>query len=191
VLSRKYYENNGSWLWILTAMNDCEGSRWSLISDMVILTVITTLKLSQLDIKVTWFAEEYSLLVRAPCRLLEVHGRFRAIAMEMEAVFTSETSVYFYQNTRRCIQEGYRLHTRRHENLKSNFVVWPCHAWLRRLVAGLSPRACAQISPSDLWWTSGTGKGFSPNSSVTTVSPYSHIMWGMNNRPVGGRSSET
>jgi hypothetical protein len=129
--------------------------------------VITTLKLSQLDIKVTWFAEEYSLLVRAPCRLLEVYGRFRAIAMELEAVLTSETSVYFYQTTRRCIQEGYRLHTRRHENLKSNFVVWPCHAWLRRLVAGLSPRACAQISPSDLWWTSGTGKCFSPNSSAS------------------------
>jgi hypothetical protein len=44
---------------------------------------------------------------------------------------------------------------------------------------------------------SGTGTGFSPASSVFIcqsfhrASPYSYDIWGMNNRPVGGRSSET
>jgi hypothetical protein len=38
----------------------------------------------------------------------------------MEAVHTSETSVYFNETTRRYIPEGFRLHTRRRENLKSN-----------------------------------------------------------------------
>jgi hypothetical protein len=37
----------------------------------------------------------------------------------MEAVRTSETSVNFYETTRRNIQEGCHLHTRRRENLKS------------------------------------------------------------------------
>jgi hypothetical protein len=38
----------------------------------------------------------------------------------MEAVSTSETSVNFYETTRRSIPDGYHLHTRRRENLKSN-----------------------------------------------------------------------
>jgi hypothetical protein len=42
------------------------------------------------------------------------------IALMMEAASTSETSVNFYQNTRRNIPEGSYLHTRRHENLKSH-----------------------------------------------------------------------
>jgi hypothetical protein len=41
----------------------------------------------------------------------------------MEAVRTSETSVYSNETTRRYIPEGSNLHTRRHENLKSHSVV--------------------------------------------------------------------
>jgi hypothetical protein len=37
----------------------------------------------------------------------------------MEAVPTSETSVNFYETTRRNIPQGCQLHTRRRENLKS------------------------------------------------------------------------
>jgi hypothetical protein len=37
----------------------------------------------------------------------------------MESVSTSETSVNFYQTTRRNIPEDRHLHTRRRENLKS------------------------------------------------------------------------
>jgi hypothetical protein len=44
------------------------------------------------------------------------------IALMMEAARTTETLVYFNENTRRYNPEGYHLHTRRHENLKSHFV---------------------------------------------------------------------
>jgi hypothetical protein len=40
-------------------------------------------------------------------------------AMMMEAVSTSETSVNFYQTTRRNIPEDSHLHNRRRKNLKS------------------------------------------------------------------------
>jgi len=36
----------------------------------------------------------------------------------MEAVHTSETSVYFNETTRRSIPESYNFHIRRRENLK-------------------------------------------------------------------------
>jgi hypothetical protein len=49
----------------------------------------------------------------------------RAIARTMEVVNTSETSVKFYQTTRRDIPEGSHLHTRRRENLKSH----PNYMW--------------------------------------------------------------
>jgi hypothetical protein len=45
-----------------------------------------------------------------------------AIALMMAAARTPETLVYFNENTRRFNLEGYHLHTRRHENLKSHFV---------------------------------------------------------------------
>jgi hypothetical protein len=46
----------------------------------------------------------------------------------MEAVRTSETSVYSKETTRRYIPEGSKLHTRRRENLKSQAVmVFPTH----------------------------------------------------------------
>jgi hypothetical protein len=41
------------------------------------------------------------------------------IALMMEAVRMSETSMYLKETTRRHIPEGYHLHTRRRENLKS------------------------------------------------------------------------
>jgi hypothetical protein len=43
----------------------------------------------------------------------------RFIALMMEAVRISETSVYFNETTRRYVPEGYNLHTRRRDNLKS------------------------------------------------------------------------
>jgi hypothetical protein len=44
-----------------------------------------------------------------------------AMALVMEAVSTSETSVNFYETTRRNIPKDSHLHIRRCENLKSNF----------------------------------------------------------------------
>jgi hypothetical protein len=44
----------------------------------------------------------------------------RAIALMMEAAFTSETLVNFSQTTRRNNPEDNHLHTRRRENLKSH-----------------------------------------------------------------------
>jgi hypothetical protein len=46
------------------------------------------------------------------------------IALMMEAVRTFETSVNFYETTRRNIPEGCRLHTRRRENLKSDRLIF-------------------------------------------------------------------
>jgi hypothetical protein len=44
------------------------------------------------------------------------------IALMMEAASTSETSVNFYQTTRRNIPENSNLHTRHRENLKSHIM---------------------------------------------------------------------
>jgi hypothetical protein len=48
------------------------------------------------------------------------------IALMMEAVSTSETSVNFYQTTRRYNPEDSHLHIRRRENLKSNVLISLC-----------------------------------------------------------------
>jgi hypothetical protein len=59
----------------------------------------------------------------ALCSLVETDRRFgdaSIIARMTEAVRTSETSINFYETTRRNIPEGYHLHTRRRENLKSH-----------------------------------------------------------------------
>jgi hypothetical protein len=52
----------------------------------------------------------------APCSLVEVERRFRDSyclhhhgSLMMEAVSTSETSVYFYETAQRYIPEGYRF----------------------------------------------------------------------------------
>jgi hypothetical protein len=55
----------------------------------------------------------------------EVHttsiiGTMNLIALMMEAVRTSETSVSIYLTTRQYIPEDSKLHTRRRENLKSH-----------------------------------------------------------------------
>jgi hypothetical protein len=54
------------------------------------------------------------------CLLPPSSGPTSIIALMMEAVSTSETSVNFYQATRRNIEEDIHLHTRRRENLKSH-----------------------------------------------------------------------
>jgi hypothetical protein len=52
----------------------------------------------------------------APCNHVEVGRSF--IALMMEAVRVSETSVHFNGSTRRYIPEDSKLYTRHHENLK-------------------------------------------------------------------------
>jgi hypothetical protein len=47
------------------------------------------------------------------------------IALMMEAALTSETSVKFYQTTRRNNPEDSHLHTRRRENIKSQNKPYP------------------------------------------------------------------
>jgi len=44
----------------------------------------------------------------------------------MEAVHTSEMSVYSNETTQRYIPEGFHLHTCHHENLKSDFKLVMC-----------------------------------------------------------------
>jgi hypothetical protein len=60
----------------------------------------------------------------APCSLVEVHRRFRSACCLYhqgdDAANTFETSVNFYQATRRNNPEDSNLHTRRRENLKSH-----------------------------------------------------------------------
>jgi hypothetical protein len=57
--------------------------------------------------------------VVASCNLVEFYQRFRGTCyLMMEAASTSETSVNFYQTTRRYNPEDSDLHTRRRENLK-------------------------------------------------------------------------
>jgi hypothetical protein len=52
----------------------------------------------------------------APCSLVD-------IALMMDAVNTSQTSVSLYHTTQRNIPEDGRLHARRRENLKSHTVI--------------------------------------------------------------------
>jgi hypothetical protein len=52
--------------------------------------------------------------------LQAMRGMRTIIALMMEAVSTSETTVNFYQTTRCNIPEDSHLHTRRRENLKSH-----------------------------------------------------------------------
>jgi hypothetical protein len=58
----------------------------------------------------------------APCSLVEVYRRFNGaccLQQMMEAAGTSDTSVNYYQATRRKIPEDSHLHSRRRQNLKS------------------------------------------------------------------------
>jgi hypothetical protein len=64
----------------------------------------------------------------APCSRAEIDRRitgayclhYKDIALMMEAASTFETSVIFYQTTRRNIPEDSHLYTGRRENPKSN-----------------------------------------------------------------------
>jgi hypothetical protein len=81
----------------------------SVISKMIIIIIIFLYQRNPCPkIAVFW--------VVAPCSLV---GFIRAISLTMEAESTSETSVNSYQTARRNNPEDSHLHTRRHENLKS------------------------------------------------------------------------
>jgi hypothetical protein len=75
----------------------------------------------------------------APRSLVEVGRRFRGAyylhsqinALMMEAVRTSETSVNFCETTQRNNSEGYHIHTRRRENLKSH-----CYSLSKAFIIG-------------------------------------------------------
>jgi hypothetical protein len=57
----------------------------------------------------------------------------RVVASMMEAVRTSETSVYFSETTQRYIPESCYIHTRRCENLESHSLNMSENRMLRRL----------------------------------------------------------
>jgi UDP-N-acetylmuramyl pentapeptide phosphotransferase/UDP-N-acetylglucosamine-1-phosphate transferase len=62
----------------------------------------------------------------APCSLGQTHRRFRDayfIALILKSVSTSETSVNFYETTRRNIPEDTHLYILGHESLKAHPVV--------------------------------------------------------------------
>jgi hypothetical protein len=61
-----------------------------------------------------------------PCSLVGVGRRF-IVSDLMEAVCTSETSVYSNETTRRYIPVDSQLHTRRRENLKSHIIIPYCY----------------------------------------------------------------
>jgi hypothetical protein len=58
-----------------------------------------------------------------PCNLVEIDKLFGAIALMLEAVNISETSVNLYATSRCNIPEDIHLHIRRCENLKSHLHV--------------------------------------------------------------------
>jgi hypothetical protein len=63
--------------------------------------------------------------------------------MMMEAVHTSETSIYFDVTKRRCIQEGCYLHNRHRGNLKShNSKYITVQTGYSVLIASLVAKAC-------------------------------------------------
>jgi hypothetical protein len=86
--------------------------------------------LGNLFSKLAHFMKMTVFRVLAPCSLVDVCRRFRGsyclhrlndwtlIALMMEAVSTSETSINFYQTTIRNIPEDSHLHTSRRINLK-------------------------------------------------------------------------
>jgi hypothetical protein len=78
--------------------------------------------------RITYYSSFWSYKRTSICycyisRKLFAHGLF--IVLMVEAIRTSETSVYFNETIRRCIPESRHIRTRRRENLKS-------HQFLRR-----------------------------------------------------------
>jgi gamma-glutamylcysteine synthetase len=71
--------------------------------------------------------EDESLCDIAPCNIVGVDASeirtdtiFMMITLMMDAVHTSETSVYFNETIRRYISQGCHLHTRHRGNLKAH-----------------------------------------------------------------------
>jgi hypothetical protein len=56
----------------------------------------------------------------------------------MEAASTPETSVNFYQTTRRNIPEDIHPHTRRRENLKSQLLVYSKYEYKEKMLLSCS-----------------------------------------------------
>jgi hypothetical protein len=94
------------------------------------------------------------------------------------------------------IQERILNHTfcARQEALKSVHI--KATAWLRRPISGLSPQRPVSIqvrfvvNEVALRHVSLRVLQFPPSISFHRGSPCSYITWEMNNRPIGGRSSE-
>jgi hypothetical protein len=68
------------------------------------ITIVTSLQRAVRFPVLTVASMKTALWDIAPCSLVEVHGRF--IALMMEAITTSKTSVYFNTTTRRYIPES-------------------------------------------------------------------------------------
>jgi hypothetical protein len=65
----------------------------------------------------------------------------------MEVARTSESSVNFYQTTRRNNPEDSHLHTRRRENLKSHIIISNFKAWANWSVPRQLSSQLAMFSP--------------------------------------------
>jgi hypothetical protein len=119
----------------------------------------------------------------------------------MEVVSTSETMVNFHENTQHNIRESCHLHLVAIRTFGVHLYLHRAVQWLRRLVAGLSPwrpvfapgsvrveyvvdhMALGQVVLRELWFCC---------ISITRPWFFTLIYYlGMNNRPVGGCSSET
>jgi hypothetical protein len=83
-------------------------------------------------------------------------------------------------------------------HLPNNFLsflskIYKAVSWFRQSVAGPGSRPGQCIW--DLWWTDLTGTGFSLSSFISSLTKLFHrgsiLIYIMNNRPVGARSSET
>jgi hypothetical protein len=104
----------------------------------------------------------------------------------------SRKALFYLHNISKCvITHLYHVCDIRREKRMSK--LWP-----GGLVDGLSPRSPGFASEWDSWWTKWHCDRFlseffcfSLSISFHCGSPYSYDIWDMNNRPVGGRSSET
>jgi hypothetical protein len=72
--------------------------------------------------------------------------------MAMEAVSTSETSVNFYETTRRSIPENSYPHTRRRENLKSHKVSPNQNSRMSCFYGGAFLRSSTRLEIRHLFW---------------------------------------
>jgi hypothetical protein len=80
----------------------------------------------------------------APCSLVEVYRRLRGIALMMEAQSTSETSVTFYQSTRRNVPEDITSFSFQGTVFSSSYA-FRTQEWFN--LSGAMSRACATLRP--------------------------------------------